>query len=132
MPGIYRTIGFPTEFESIILHAPGSGEIPFAFRDFLVTFEFWDADQIKLEHGDIDTAVTSAFNAPFQYLRYLSVEETNIGTGILKLLRPATTAKVGIHPWQKSDEIALNEIAEKMLVSVSTIKPATSLTRKLI
>ncbi|TRX61922.1 hypothetical protein [Corynebacterium hiratae] len=105
---------FPFEVSSIALFLPGEALVPFQFRDFLVTFRFFNAEGVELPPAVCSAPVTEAFNEPFVYLKESGVEGVFLETNAARFNPYIKSVDLTVHPWKSHDASVLDSITDSL------------------
>ena len=122
-------VTFPSEFREFSLALAAS--IQCKYRDFAVTFVFYDADGKPLEPDEVSASWSSRLRGNF---RYLYSQEDGKGVDAVKpivLKRPALSVDVRVRPWAKRDKAQAQSIQDSLLVSVKDEQLGLTWTRKI-
>ncbi|OFR62933.1 hypothetical protein [Corynebacterium sp. HMSC078H07] len=122
----HRTV-FPFEVSSIYLFIPGEASVPFQFRDFLVSFRFFDADGVEFPPAVCSAPVTEAFNEPFMYLKESGVEGVFLETNVARFNPCIKAIDLTVHPWKSQNLSVLELITESIYAHAITAESKESL-----
>lgn len=130
MPENSHRAVFPFEVSSISLFLPGEASVPFQFRDFLVSFRFFDAHGVELPPTVCSAPVTEAFNEPFVYLKESGVEGVFLETNMTRFNPYIKAVDLTVHPWKSKNLSVLELITDSIYAHAVTADSKESLVWK--
>ena len=120
---------YPNQFNEMTLVLDGGAA--FAYRDFVVTFKFFDETGEELSEAEVGATYSQKLG---KFFRYLNPADAGLGNDAVKpvqLQRPATSAQVEISPWKNKSAEAARQMQRRVYVCVKSSQSGKVWTRRI-
>lgn len=120
---------YPNEFNEMRLVLDGAAA--FAYRDFVVTFRFFDETGEELSEAEVGATYSEKLGRVFSYLNPVDAGLGNDAVKPVLLQRPATSALVEIRPWKNKSAEAARQMQRRVYVCVKSSQNGKVWTRRI-
>lgn len=129
MSKVEPNLVYPNRFSEMTLVL--DGDVPFSYRDFVVTFNFFDESGKEMAETEIGAEQSQKLGC---FFRYLKPSDNGLGADAIRpfqLLHPAASARVEIRPWKNRSADAAKEMQGRVFVCAKSSESGKVWTRRI-